>query len=78
MVLATCLDNEKADVASALRLYEARRVGRTAAFVRRSRRLGRLAQLENPLLGRLRDAFLKITPNQMMLKQTAEFLTYGV
>jgi len=78
VVLATCLDNEKADVASALRLYEARRIGRTAAFVRRSRRLGRLAQLENPLLCRLRDAFLKITPNQMMLKQTAEFLTYDV
>jgi 2-polyprenyl-6-methoxyphenol hydroxylase-like FAD-dependent oxidoreductase len=78
VVLATCLDDEEADVASALRLYEARRIGRTAVFVRRSRRLGWLAQLENPLLCRLRDAFLKITPNQMMLKQTAEFLTYDV
>jgi 2-polyprenyl-6-methoxyphenol hydroxylase-like FAD-dependent oxidoreductase len=78
VVLARCFDEEKADVASALRLYEARRIGRTVAFVRRSRRLGRLAQVENPLLCRLRDAFLKTTPNQMVLRQTAEFLTYEV
>jgi 2-polyprenyl-6-methoxyphenol hydroxylase-like FAD-dependent oxidoreductase len=75
-MLMRCLDEQRADVASALRLYEARRIRRTAAIVRRSRRLGRVAQLENVLLCRLRDALLKATPNLMLMKQTEELLTY--
>ena len=76
VTLMGCLDEQRADVVSALRLYEARRIRRTAAIVRRSRRLGRVAQLENVLLCRLRDALLKATPNRMLMKQTEELLTY--
>jgi len=47
---------EEPEAVRALRLYEARRTEPTAQVVRRSRLLGRVAQVENPLLCTLRDA----------------------
>lgn len=63
LVLARCL-RERAGVEAALRLYEDRRAGRTAAIVRLSRRMGRVGQLENPALCRLRDAAVKRMPDR--------------
>ncbi|HEX5850780.1 MAG TPA: FAD-dependent monooxygenase [Rubrobacter sp.] len=56
-------------VASALRRYEDLRRERTAWIVRRSRAIGRVGQIENPLLCRLRNSALKATPDQLQLRQ---------
>ena len=66
VVLAGSL-GEEGDATAALRLYEDRRRERTASVVRHSRRLGRIGQLENPLLCRLRDATLGAIPKRMQL-----------
>jgi 2-polyprenyl-6-methoxyphenol hydroxylase-like FAD-dependent oxidoreductase len=72
--LARCLGrvvqtNAKDRVPPALRRYEGRRGERTAWIVRRSRALGRIGQIENPLLCWLRDAALKATPARLQLRQ---------
>ena len=54
---------------SALRRYEDLRRERAAWIVRRSRAIGRIGQIENPLLRGLRDAVLKATPSQLELRQ---------
>ena len=66
VVLARSLD-EEGDIEAALRLYEERRADRVAYVVRQSRRLGRIGQLENPLLRRLRDATLRAIPKRVQL-----------
>jgi 2-polyprenyl-6-methoxyphenol hydroxylase-like FAD-dependent oxidoreductase len=74
VVIARCLEqvvqsNAKAGVPTALRRYEVLRGERTAWIVRRSRALGRIGQIESPLLCRLRDAALKVTPTRLQLRQ---------
>jgi 2-polyprenyl-6-methoxyphenol hydroxylase-like FAD-dependent oxidoreductase len=66
VVLARFLD-EEGDIEAALRLYEERRADRVAYVVRQSRRLGRVGQLENPLLRRLCDATLRTIPKRVQL-----------
>ena len=73
VVLARCLDDE---VPRSLRLYEERRVRRTAVVVKRSRLAGRISQLENPLLCRLRDAVAKRTSARAQLRQYEEIARY--
>lgn len=58
----------ESDVASALRLYEQRRVQWTAKIVRWSRRSGRIAHLENPLTCSLRDNILRAFPARVHLR----------
>jgi len=77
VVLAKCV-GEESDPASALRHYEAHRTRRVATIVQRSRRLGRVAQLKNPLLCQLRDAVLKTTPDRMLLRQAEGIVAYEV
>ena len=74
VVVARCLKevgetNMSEGVPSALRRYEDLRRERTAWIVRGSRALGRVGQLENPFLCRLRDAALKATPARVQLRQ---------
>ena len=81
VVLARCLEqivraNAKDSVPSALRRYEGLRGERTAWIVRRSRALGRIGQIENPLLCRLRDAVLKATPTRTQVRQLDQVLRY--
>jgi 2-polyprenyl-6-methoxyphenol hydroxylase-like FAD-dependent oxidoreductase len=64
-----CLGHQETDAAAALRLYEARRIHRTAWIVRGSRRTGRIAQLQNPLACRLRNAALRALPLRLQMKQ---------
>jgi 2-polyprenyl-6-methoxyphenol hydroxylase-like FAD-dependent oxidoreductase len=66
VVLARCL---RGGISTSLRRYEERRISRTAAVVRRSRLMGRVTQLENPLLCRLRDAVAKRTSARAQLQQ---------
>ena len=70
VVLARCL-GDGGEVVSSLRLYEATRIPRTADVVRRSRRVGWILQLENPLLCRLRDAVARRTSARAQLRQLA-------
>jgi hypothetical protein len=44
--------------------------------VRRSRRLGRIGQLDNPLLCRLRDQVLAMIPPKGQLRQLEEVMGY--
>ncbi len=76
-MLGKCL-KEECSVTAALRLYEARRVDRTNFVVRRSRLVGRVGQLENPLLCKLRDALTKATPLRIQLRQLDAIVGYEV
>ena len=75
VVLARCL-GDGGEVVSSLRLYEASRIPRTADVVRRSRLVGRILQLENPLLCRLRDAVARRTSARVQLRQLASVARY--
>lgn len=66
--LAECLRGS-ADVVRALRLYEDRRRGRTAEIARRSRLLGTVSQLENPLLCAIRNAAVRVMPLRLQMRQ---------
>ena len=57
-----------ADVPRALAGYEAVRYRRTAPLVRRSRLVGRVAQLRSPALRRLRDAAMVRVPTPVLLR----------
>jgi 2-polyprenyl-6-methoxyphenol hydroxylase-like FAD-dependent oxidoreductase len=74
-VLARCLGGERG-ISTSLQLYEERRVRRTTAVVKRSRFVGRIVQLENPLLGRLRDEVAKRTSSRAQLRQYEEIARY--
>ncbi len=63
VVLARSL-REAGDTAEALRRYERLRSARAAMVVLRSRRVGRIGQLENPLLCLLRDRALAMPPRK--------------
>jgi 2-polyprenyl-6-methoxyphenol hydroxylase-like FAD-dependent oxidoreductase len=67
--LTRCLGAQETDAAAALGLYEAKCIRRTAWIVRGSRRTGRIAQLQNPLACRLRDAALRVLPLRLQMKQ---------
>lgn len=80
-VLADSLGGTKSgtgSIAVALRHYENRRISRTAMIVRRSRRIGRVLQLENPLLCGLRDALTRALPSGVMLRQMDPVVGYRV
>jgi len=74
--LAGCL-RDGGDVVRALRLYEDRRRGRTAEVARRSRLLGRVVQLENPLLCAARNAAARAMPVRLQLRQLEAVLAHG-
>ncbi len=75
VVLGGCL-SKGGEVVSSLRLYEARRIPRTADVVRRSRLAGRLLQLENPLLCRLRDAVARRASARAQLRRLGSVARY--
>ncbi len=74
-VLARHLGGE-AKIPDALRFYEGERKGRTTEAVKRSRLAGRISQLENPLLCRLRDAAARRTPARVQLRLYERFAGY--
>jgi 2-polyprenyl-6-methoxyphenol hydroxylase-like FAD-dependent oxidoreductase len=75
VVLARCL-HEGGATADSLRRYERLRSERTAMVVRRSRRIGSIGQLENPLLCHLRDRVLSMIPPEVQLRQLEEVVGY--
>ncbi|MGB3634154.1 MAG: FAD-dependent monooxygenase [Rubrobacteraceae bacterium] len=75
VVLADCLRG-KTGIAAALESYEARRTVRTSVIVRLSRRMGRVGQLEHPLLCRVRDTAVKRMPDSIQRRQLRMVLGY--
>ncbi|TGE25403.1 monooxygenase [Hymenobacter aquaticus] len=69
-VLAECLAAAP-DVAAAFQAFERRRLPRTTRIVTTSWQLGQLAQLENPLLVRLRNVLLRAIPQAVSRRQLA-------
>jgi 2-polyprenyl-6-methoxyphenol hydroxylase-like FAD-dependent oxidoreductase len=64
VVLARCVGAAGATPA-ALRRYEALRAPRTRWIVRQSRRIGRLGQLEHPVLVAARDRLMRLIPDRL-------------
>ncbi len=67
-VLINCLESAS-DIESAFARFERKRIDRTTKIVNDSWRIGRVAQLENPTLSRLRNGILRITPPRVTEKQ---------
>lgn len=76
VVLARCL--REGDATDALRRYERMRSGRVAMVVRRSRRVGRIGQLENPLMCWLRDRAFSMIPPKAQMRQLEETVAHEV
>ena len=54
------------------------RRGPTASVTRRSRRMGRIGQLESPLGCRVREAVMRVTPDRVAAHQLATDFKYEV
>ncbi len=67
-VLANCLSSNT-EPATAFRNFESLRLARTRKIVAGSWRLGRIAQVDDPLLMWLRNAVVRVTPAAVMEKQ---------
>jgi 2-polyprenyl-6-methoxyphenol hydroxylase-like FAD-dependent oxidoreductase len=77
VVLARCLkEGGEAGVPSAPKRYGDLRRERTRGIVQRSHALGRVGQIENPLLCRLRDPVLKAVPVEVQLRQFERVMRY--
>jgi 2-polyprenyl-6-methoxyphenol hydroxylase-like FAD-dependent oxidoreductase len=75
VVLASVLkDVASAEVPHALRTYEARRVKRTSMIVTNSRRVGAMAQIENPMLVAMRNALVRTIGGRMQARQIASLI----
>ena len=75
LVLARCL-GEGCPVEASLRRYEAMRIPRTRFIVNASRRIGRAFQIESPVLCRLRDLTMRMTPVSMSYRSLAAIAGY--
>lgn len=58
----------------AFRAYQNQRKKRADRIVRQSRRLGRIAQLDSPLLGRLRNGLMGFLPSSLALRGLRELV----
>ena len=74
LVLADCLADQHEAVA-ALRLYEARRMKRSAAIIKQSYVFGKIGQWENPLLCWLRDGLAPFALATFLPRQYVENLS---
>jgi len=63
-------------VEAGLRSYESRRIARTSSIVMASRRVGAMGQIESPLLCRLRDFAVRLTPSSVSLRSLATVAAY--
>ena len=75
LVLARSL-SQKQDLTSAFSHYETARKPRTTWMMKQSRTLGRIAQLDNPLLCTLRDFVLSVVPEAVSRRQLYQAINY--
>jgi len=73
--LAKCLVSGANEVAG-LKEYETSRIPRTKSIVLGSRRMGRIGQVNSPLLCRIRDMVLRLTPRAVTLRSLAPMIGY--
>jgi 2-polyprenyl-6-methoxyphenol hydroxylase-like FAD-dependent oxidoreductase len=66
--MVNCLD-DYSSVSEAFRQFEHKRIARTTKIVNTSWQLGKVAQLENPLLMSLRNTAIRLTPQSLAEKQ---------
>lgn len=66
--LANCMESQTT-IEEAFRNFERKRIGRTTKIVNASWRVGKIAQLENPLLMRLRNMAIRSTPKGVAERQ---------
>ena len=69
IVLADCLKNQTEDIPAALGRYQEQRLAHTSLVVTRSWRIGKIAQVANPVACWLRDTTLKLAPPSLQMKQ---------
>lgn len=62
------------DIPAALRAYEAERIPRANALVKRSRQVGRIARLRNPLAVAIRNGVLRRITPQVQARQLARMI----
>jgi 2-polyprenyl-6-methoxyphenol hydroxylase-like FAD-dependent oxidoreductase len=62
------------DIGEAFRVFEQKRLKRTAFIVNRSWQIGKMAQLGNPLLSAIRNALMKLVPASAGLRQIRQVL----
>jgi 2-polyprenyl-6-methoxyphenol hydroxylase-like FAD-dependent oxidoreductase len=77
VVVARCL-RESQEVAEALKMYESRRLPRTSAITKQSRRMGQMGRWKNPLLCWLRDRLIKSIPEQLRMAQLSGLFRFEV
>jgi 2-polyprenyl-6-methoxyphenol hydroxylase-like FAD-dependent oxidoreductase len=77
VVLAKAL-RDSSDIVSAWRIYEARRIPRTAQVVRASKRLGDLAQWSNPVAVWFRNTLISLVPPRVTEKEMRAVIGYEV
>jgi 2-polyprenyl-6-methoxyphenol hydroxylase-like FAD-dependent oxidoreductase len=75
LVLADCLERYQT-IDAALRAYETERYPRTAKVTNLSWRLGSVAQVENPIAYRLRNALVRLTPDSVSQRQTLDVVDW--
>ena len=73
----TDLDDAVA-VSKRLRAYEGDRRSQTASVTRRSRRMGQVGQLENPLACRLRETVMRLTPDRVAIRSLESDFKHNV
>ena len=72
VVLANCVA-ASSDIPSAFKVYQDKRIKRTTAIVNRSFGLGKLVQIENRFLAKLRNTAIRMTPDSIA-RQQVKFL----
>lgn len=68
VVLANCME-DYAKLEESFRQFEKKRIGRTTRIVNNSWQLGKIAQLENPLIVKIRNAAIRATPARIAERQ---------
>ena len=66
----------EADIAAALRRYEAARARRTAFIVREARRIGWMGQWQNPLAVALRNTWVKLAPPSLIERRQHAYYSF--
>ena len=66
--------SQHSDPVAAFRAFEQKRLKRTALIVNRSWTLGKVAQLQNPVLASLRNLAMRLVPESMNERQVRELL----
>jgi 2-polyprenyl-6-methoxyphenol hydroxylase-like FAD-dependent oxidoreductase len=61
-----------------MREYQLRRIPRTKEVVLRSRRLGAVAQFENPVLCWMRDSAMRLVSKRQTVRQMQALLGYEI